>query len=175
MRKLFAFFRTTTFLLLLIGSLVMSTISLGVWVASTTAQVATLTAGAAASVIAQRKAVAAAVASTRAKMLVKRKKAVARAVLKTKAKARMRRVMVAVPLAGIAAAAAFERQDYLAWKEDNPGGDLNAYSCEVAQLSGEVVEEVLAELPEQVRPGRNMVLGRLPKCVDKTVTASVGE
>lgn len=176
MRTMFSLLRTTTFLAVLAGSLLVSTISMGLWVATTTAQVASLTAGAAASVIAQRRAVASAIATTRAKMIVKRKKALARAVLKTKAKARMRRVMVAVPLAGIAVAAAFERQDYLAWKEDNPTGDWEAYSCQVAQMSGEVVEEVLSELPEAVRPARNTLLGKLPACgLDQTVTASVGE
>lgn len=145
MTGLFRLIRTTGFLAVLCISLATTAVSLGVWVVSLTAQVTTMTASAAAAAIANRKAIAA-------------------AVLRTKAKARLRRALVVVPVAGIAAAIAFEREDYLEWKEDNPDGDLQAYGCEVSAVSSEVVDEVLQDLPEQVRPSRDWLLSRLPEC-----------
>jgi len=69
-----------------------------------------------------------------------------------------------VPVAGIGAAVAFERQDFLEWKEDNPEGDLETYGCEVSVVSAEVVDDVLQDLPEQVRPSRDWLLSRMPDC-----------
>lgn len=143
--RIFAFIRTTAFLVVLCVSLATTAVSLGVWAVSLTAQVTTMTAGAAAAAIANRKAIAA-------------------AVLRTKAKARLRRALVVVPVAGIGAAIAFERQDFLEWKQNNPDGDLEAYGCEVSVVSAEVVDDVLQDLPEQVRPSRDWLLSRMPDC-----------
>ena len=137
--------RTTAFLAVLCVSLATTTLSLGIWAVSLAAQVTTMTASAAAVAIANRKAIAA-------------------AVLRTKAKARLRRAMVVVPVAGIAAAIAFEHQDYLDWKEDNPDGDLETYGCELSSVSAEVVDDVLQDLPAQVRPSRDWLLSRMPEC-----------
>ncbi|MEM7302712.1 MAG: hypothetical protein AAF468_16670 [Pseudomonadota bacterium] len=111
-----------------------------------------------------RKRLATAIARTRAKMAVERKKAVAKAVVRTKAKGRLRRAVVAVPLLGLAAAAAFEHSDFKVWQADNPEGDLAAYGCDVATNSAIVIDDVLQELPESVRPSRNLVLAQLPTC-----------
>ncbi|MEM7462903.1 MAG: hypothetical protein AAF362_09480 [Pseudomonadota bacterium] len=145
MMKLFSVLRTTSFLLVLSISLLTTTIGFGVWAISLTAQVTAVTASAAAAAIANRKAIAA-------------------AIMRTKAKARLRRVMVAVPIAGLAAAAIFEHQDYLEWKEDNPDGDPETYGCEVSALSAEIVDDVLQDLPENIRPSRDLVLSQVPEC-----------
>lgn len=150
MVRLFKLVRTTAFLAVLCVSLATTAVSLGVWAVSLTAQVTTMTASAAAAAIANRKAIAA-------------------AVLRTKAKARLRRALVVVPVAGIAAAIAFEREDYLEWKQDNPDGDLETYGCEVSAVSAEVVDDVLQDLPEQVRPSRDWLLSRLPECATPDV------
>ncbi|MCO6410143.1 hypothetical protein [Hoeflea alexandrii] len=150
MVRLFKLVRTTAFLAVLCVSLATTAVSLGVWAVSLTAQVTTMTASAAVAAIANRKAIAA-------------------AVLRTKAKARLRRALVVVPVAGIAAAIAFEREDYLEWKQDNPDGDLETYGCEVSAVSAEVVDDVLQDLPEQVRPSRDWLLSRLPECATPDV------
>lgn len=147
MIRIFKLMRTTAFLAVMCVSLATTAVSLGVWAVSLTAQVTTMTASAAAAAIAHRKAIAA-------------------AVLRTKAKARLRRALVVVPVAGIAAAVAFEREDYLEWKQDNPDGDLEDYGCELSAVSAEVVDDVLQDLPEQVRPARDWLLSRLPECAD---------
>ncbi|WP_394689873.1 hypothetical protein [Hoeflea sp.] len=147
MIRIFKLMRTTAFLAVLCVSLATTAVSLGVWAVSLTAQVTTMTASAAAAAIAHRKAIAA-------------------AVLRTKAKARLRRALVVVPVAGIAAAIAFEREDYLEWKQDNPDGDLETYGCELSAVSAEVVDDVLQDLPEQVRPSRDWLLSRMPDCAE---------
>ncbi|MFP7571849.1 hypothetical protein ACGKZZ_13860 [Marivita sp. S2033] len=110
-----------------------------------TAQVATLTASATATALRHRK-------------------DMAKAVSKTKAKARLRRLLVAVPFVGGGAAIAFEARDFRDWQADHPDGTFATYSCEVAESSAEVMDEVLQDLPELVRPSRDAVLQRLPKC-----------
>lgn len=145
MKSLFNLVRSTAFLAMLCVSLAATAISMGIWAVSLTAQVTTMTASAAAAAIANRKAIAAAVG-------------------RTKAKARLRRALVVVPVAGIAAAVAFEREDYLEWKEENPDGDLQDYGCEVSSISAEVVDDVLQDLPEQIRPSRDWLLSQMPEC-----------
>jgi|GEM_PF-530936 len=142
---MFSFLRTAGFLAMLCVTLATATISMGIWAISLTAQVTTMTAGAAAAAIAHRKAIAA-------------------AIVRTKAKARLRRALVVLPIAGIAAAVAFERQDYLEWKQENPDGDVEDYGCEVSAVSAEVIDEVLQDLPGQVRPSRDWLLSRMPDC-----------
>lgn len=145
MAGLFALFKNTVFLLVTCATLAVSTAGLAVRSVQLSAEVAGLSASAATAAIANRKAIAAAVA-------------------RTKAKARLRRVVAAIPIAGIAAAGYFEHQDFAEWQEDNPDGTASEYGCEVATLSAEVVDEVLQELPERVRPSRDTVLSLLPEC-----------
>ena len=149
MRALISLFRTTTFVIMLIITLVTSTISLGVWAVSLTTQIAVMSTSAAAAAIASRKQIA---------------KAVLRTKTREKAKARLRRVVVAVPVAGAAAAVYFERSDYLEWQKDNPNKELSDYGCEVGAVSAEVIDEVLQDLPEAVRPSRDLVLSQIPDC-----------
>ncbi len=166
-KRLFSFLTTTAFFVMLSITLATTTIGMAVWAFSATSQVATMTASAATKAIAHRKSIAAAITKTKARMMIQRKKAVAKAVVRTKAKARLRRVMVAIPLVGLAAASYFEHGNYQEWKEDNPRGDLGDYGCEVSNISVEMIDEVLQELPEKVRPSRDLVLSRLPECGDE--------
>lgn len=145
MLRFFRFLRSTVVLLWLCGALAVSTVALGVQAIALSAQVTSLTAGAAATALRHRK-------------------DIARAVAKTKAKARLRRMLVVVPVLGAGAAAAFEAQDYRDWQGENPEGTWADYSCETATLSAEVVDDVLQDLPEQMRPNRDTVLGWLPEC-----------
>lgn len=138
-RATFKAIRTVGFLSALCFALLTTTIAAGAWVVSLTAQVATVTASATAAALAHRQ-------------------AMARALARAKAKARLRRVMAAIPIAGLGIVAEIERRDYLEWKEANPEGDFARYSCEIAALSAEVVDDVLQDLPEQIRPSRDLAL-----------------
>ena len=145
MRRVLGWLRNTVVLMWLCGALAVSTVALGVQALTLSAQVATLTASASAAALAHRKALA-----------------------KAKAKARLRRVLVAIPVVGAGAAVAFEAQDFRDWQIDNPEGTFADYSCEVAELSAEVVDEVLQDLPDGLRPSRDMVLNQLPECTPES-------
>ena len=143
-----AFLKNTTFLIITCATLAISTAGLAVKTVSLSAQMAGLTASAATAAVAHRKELAAAVS-------------------RAKAKARLRRVMAAIPFVGIAAVGEFERREYLEWTEQNTGGTFRQYRCEIAALSAEVMDEVLQELPEKVRPSSETVLGLLPDCSEQ--------
>lgn len=138
--------KNTVFLMSMCLMLAISTATLAVKTLSLGAKVAAVTAGAAAA----------------------QNKAVAKAVTRTKAKARLRRAVVMVPVAGIAAAGYFEEQDYQEWKELNPELGRADYACEVSQVSAEVIEDMLQDLPEQVRPSREFMISQLPRCLPQT-------
>ena len=137
--------RNAVVLVWLCAALAVSTLALGIQALTLSAQVATATASASAAALRHRK-------------------ELAKAVSKARAKARLRRMLVAVPVLGAGAAVAFEAQDFHDWQADNPEGSFADYSCDVAELSAEVVDEVLQDLPEAVRPSRDLLLGRLPDC-----------
>jgi hypothetical protein len=87
-----------------------------------------------------------------------------KAISKEKAKARLKRLIVAVPLVGTGAALAFEAHDLKIWLEENPDKSPTDYGCELASSSAEVMDEVLAELPEKVRPSSDFVMSKIPEC-----------
>ncbi|RKT30980.1 hypothetical protein BXY70_2977 [Roseovarius halotolerans] len=138
-------FRNVVFLGWLSIALVSTTIAAGIWALQMTTTVAAMSAKAASTAVAHRK-------------------QLAKAVAKAKAKARLRRAVVAVPIAGVAAIGYFEEQDYQEWLAENPDGTRKQYACEVASLTAEVVDEVLQDLPGGLRPDPETVLGYMPEC-----------
>ncbi len=149
MFRVLRWLRNTVVLIWLCAALLFSTVALAVQAVTLTAQVATVTASASAAALSHRK-------------------DLAKAIARTKAKARLRRMLVAVPVVGAGAAVAFEAQDFRDWQVDNPDGTFADYSCEVASLSAEVVDEVLQDLPDGFRPSRDMVLNQLPECAPES-------
>jgi hypothetical protein len=118
-----------------------TTVTAGIWAYTATAQVAMLSGQVASAAAAHRK-----------------------ALFKAKAKGRLRRMLVAVPIIGAGAAVAFESRDYQRWKKENADGTPSDYACEVYTASVEVMDEVLQDLPEKLRPSRDTVEGLLPNC-----------
>lgn len=149
MFRVFRWLRNTVVLIWLCGALAVSALALGVQALTLSAQVASATASASAAALAHRK-------------------ELARVVARTKAKARLRRALVAIPVVGAGAAVAFETQDFREWQAENPDGTFGDYSCEVAALSAEVVDEVLQDLPDGFRPSRDMMLNQLPECAPES-------
>ncbi|WP_297776423.1 hypothetical protein [uncultured Roseovarius sp.] len=145
MARIFGLFRSVVFLAWLSAALASMAITASIWALQMTSTVAAMSAKAVSSAVAHRK-------------------QLAKAVAKTKAKARLRRAVVAVPFAGLGAIAYFEEQDFQEWLEENPEGTRKQYACEVASLTAEVVDEVLQELPELMRPTPETVLGYMPEC-----------
>ena len=144
-RFVFRLLRSAIFLFLLALGLGIALLQTSLSLASATAQVATLSANAA----------------TAAAL---HKKQMAKAISKEKAKARLKRLIVAVPLLGIGAAVAFEGNDLKVWLEKNPDKSATDYGCEVASSSAEVMDEVLAELPEKFCPSSDLIMSRMPEC-----------
>ena len=95
---------------------------------------------------------------------LKHRKEIAKVAAKTKAKARLKRALVMVPIAGIAAGAYFEKQDYQEWKQRNPNGNRQDYACEVAALTTEILDELLQDIPDKLRPSERQLTDQLPKC-----------
>ena len=87
-----------------------------------------------------------------------------KAISKEKAKARLKRLIVAIPLLGTGAALAFEANDLKVWLGENPNKAPTDYGCEVASSSAEVMDEVLAELPEKFRPSSDLIMSKMPEC-----------
>lgn len=102
-------------------------------------------------------AVTTAVAATKAQAKVSEKQAVSKAKAKEKAKARLRRVVVAVPIAGVGAAGYFEYADYQEWQQNNPDKEPRDYAEEIYAITEQVSQEVLDDLPERYRPSREML------------------
>lgn len=66
-----------------------------------------------------------------------------KALFKTKIKERGKRVVAAVPVAGLAALAWFEKEEYDEWKEEHPDGNFEQYSSEMGAAIKEVALEVI--------------------------------
>ncbi|MEE4202926.1 MAG: hypothetical protein V2I45_04805 [Halieaceae bacterium] len=147
MKWLVRFVRRSFFVVAVLVFLVGAAITSTLWALQLSTQIAIMGANAAAAAVQHRK-------------------EVARAVARTKAKARLRRLIAAVPVLGVGAIIYYEDQDYEEWLKENPDGKRGDYACEVSHFSAEVVDEVLAALPESVRPKPDTVLGLMPACSD---------
>ncbi|MCV2868824.1 hypothetical protein OEW28_09310 [Defluviimonas sp. WL0002] len=106
-------------------------------------------------------AVATAVATTKTAAEASEKAAVAKTKVREKAKGRLRRLTVAVPVAGVAAAAAFEYNDFSDWQEENPEGTVDQYIQETVETTKLVIDEVLAELPAWLSIDRDELIGQM--------------
>ena len=142
---MFTLLKNTIFVVWLIGALASISIGMAIFTFQATATVARLSAEA-------------------ANTAIRHRKEIAKAVTKVKAKARLKRIITMVPLAGLAAGAYFEEQEYEEWLEDNPDGSRQEYLCEVTALSSEVLDEVLMGLPELIRPSKSAVTDMMPEC-----------
>ena len=142
---MFGLFKNIVFLAWLLGALASLSIGLTWWSLQLTASVARLTTEATATAL-------------------KHRKEISRAIAKTKAKARLKRTLVMVPIAGIAAAAYFEEQDYQEWKQQNPNGNRQDYACEIAVLSAEVLDESLREILDRLRPSEKRLTDHITEC-----------
>jgi hypothetical protein len=78
---------------------------------------------------------------------LKHKVELKKALAKDKSNQGMRQAIVAVPFVGSIAFAAIELNDLRLWKKENPGKTDSDYACENAQLSAEVLDNVLMEIP----------------------------
>ena len=142
---MFRLFKNVVFLAWLVGALASLSIGLTWCSLQLTTGVARLTAEATATAL-------------------KHRKEIAKAVARTNAKARLKRALVMVPIAGIAAGVYFEEQDYQEWKQQNPNGNRKDYACEIAVFSAEVLDDSLREILGQLRPSEERLTDHITKC-----------
>ena len=139
---MFRLFKNAVFLVWLVGALASLSIGLTWWSFQLTTGIARLTGEAAATGI-------------------KHRKEIAKTLARAKAQARLQRALVMVPIVGIAAGVYFEEQDYQEWKQQYPNSSRQDYACEVAALMGEVLGELLQELPETLISSKEQLAGKL--------------
>ena len=87
---------------------------------------------------------------------IKHKKEIQKIVSKIKAKARLKRMITMLPFAGAAAGIYFEESEFQEWLLDNPDGTRSDYLCEIADITSEIFDEVINDLPQSIKPNKKL-------------------
>ena len=94
----------------------------------------------------------------------KHRKEIKKTISKIKAKARLKRIITMLPIAGAAAGIYFEESEFQEWLIDNPNGKRSDYLCEIAEITSEIIDEVIDALPQSIKSGENLLKAITPKC-----------
>ena len=95
---------------------------------------------------------------------IKHKKEIKKTISKIKAKARLKRMITMLPFAGAAAGIYFEESEFQEWLLDNPDGTRSDYLCAIADITSEILDEVINDLPQSIKPNKNLMETMAPKC-----------
>jgi len=95
---------------------------------------------------------------------IKHKKEIQKTISKIKAKARLKRMITMLPFAGAAAGIYFEESEFQEWLLDNPDGTRSDYLCAIADITSEILDEVINDLPQSIKPSKNLMETMAPKC-----------
>jgi len=98
---------------------------------------------------------------------IKHKKEIQKTISKIKAKARLKRIIIMLPFVGAAAGVYFEESEFQEWLLDNPGGTRSDYLCEIADVTTEILDEVINDLPQSIKPNKALIETITPKCQSK--------
>ena len=131
-------FRNTVFMIWLLCSLASITVFSSIWALQKTFMVAKLSAEITSNTI-------------------KHRKEIKKTITKIKAKARLKRIITMLPIAGAAAGIYFEESEFQEWLIDNPNGKRSDYLCEIAEITSEIIDEVINTLPKSIRSGENLL------------------
>ena len=96
----------------------------------------------------------------------KHRKEIKKTISKIKAKARLKRIITMLPIAGAAAGIYFEESEFQEWLIDNPNGKRSDYLCEIAEITSEIIDEVINTLPKSIRSGENLLQTISPACTE---------
>ena len=138
-------FKNTVFLIWLLCSLASITIFTSIWALQKTFMVAKLSAEITSNTI-------------------KHRKEIKKTITKIKAKARLKRIITMLPIAGAAAGIYFEESEFQEWLIDNPNGKRSDYLCEIAEITSEIIDEVIDALPQSIKSGENLLKAITPEC-----------
>jgi len=140
-------FKNTVFLIWLLCSLASITIFTSIWALQKTFMVAKLSAEITSNTF-------------------KHRKEIKKTISKIKAKARLKRIITMLPIAGAAAGIYFEESEFQEWLIDNPNGKRSDYLCEIAEITSEIIDEVINTLPKSIRSGENLLQAISPECAE---------
>ena len=140
-----ALFKNTVFLICLVLALVSVSISVSVMAFKATATVTRLSAEATATAI-------------------RHKKSIKNALQEGFRKVARKMMMTMIPVAGLAAGAYFEEQEYREWLAENPDGSRSDYLCEMSEITLEVLDEILLDFPKSIAPSESSLNIMIPKC-----------
>ena len=138
-------FKNTVFLIWLLCSLASITVFSSIWALQKTFMVAKLSAEITSNTI-------------------KHRKEIKKTITKIKAKARLKRIITMLPIAGAAAGLYFEESEFQEWLIDNPNGKRSDYLCEIAEITSEIIDEVIDALPQSIKSGENLLKAITPEC-----------
>ena len=138
-------FKNTVFLIWLLCSLASITVFTSIWALQKTFMVAKLSAEITSNTINHRK-------------------EIKKTITKIKAKARLKRIITMLPIAGAAAGIYFEESEFQEWLIDNPNGKRSDYLCEIAEITSEIIDEVIDALPQSIKSGENLLKAITPEC-----------
>ena len=140
-------FKNTVFVIWLLCSLATITVFSSIWALQKTFMVAKLSAEITSNTI-------------------KHRKEIKKTITKIKAKARLKRIITMLPIAGTAAGIYFEESEFQEWLIDNPNGKRSDYLCEIAEITSEIIDEVINTLPKSIRSGENLLQAISPACTE---------
>ena len=138
-------FKNTVFMIWLLCSLASITVFSSIWALQKTFMVAKLSAEITSNTI-------------------KHRKEIKKTITKIKAKARLKRIITMLPIAGTAAGIYFEESEFQEWLIDNPNGKRSDYLCEIAEITSEIIDEVINDLPQSIRSGESLLKAISPAC-----------
>ena len=138
-------FRNTVFMIWLLCSLASITVFSSIWALQKTFMVAKLSAEITSNTIRHRK-------------------EIKKTITKIKAKARLKRIITMLPIAGTAAGIYFEESEFQEWLIDNPNGKRSDYLCEIAEITSEIIDDVIDDLPQSIKSGENLLKAITPEC-----------
>jgi hypothetical protein len=138
-------FKNTVFIIWLLCSLASITVFSSIWALQKTFMVAKLSAEITSNTI-------------------KHRKEIKKTITKLKAKARLKRIITMLPIAGAAAGIYFEESEFQEWLIDNPNGKRSDYLCEIAEITSEIIDEVIDALPQSIKSGEKLLKATTPEC-----------
>ena len=138
-------FKNTVFLIWLLCSLASITVFSSIWALQKTFMVAKLSAEITSNTF-------------------KHRKEIKKTISKIKAKARLKRIITMLPIAGAAAGIYFEESEFQEWLIDNPNGKRSDYLCEIAEITSEIIDDVIDDLPQSIKSGENLLKAITPEC-----------
>ena len=138
-------FKNTVFVIWLLCSLATITVFSSIWALQKTFMVAKLSAEITSNTI-------------------KHRKEIKKTITKIKAKARLKRMITMLPIAGAAAGIYFEESEFQEWLIDNPNGKRSDYLCEIAEITSEIIDDVIDDLPQSIKSGENLLKAITPEC-----------